>query len=312
MRKKMLIIFLMATSIFCLAQKKENGTIYKEHPVLGVVEAFNKAVASGDTNNIRNFLAADFVASNPARESAFDKGLNKSAYLKQVKTWRDGIDYFSLTTSKGTYPDALEYKDPNEKDVVWVQTWDDLKGLNKQTGVKMDMFIHRLFAIDKNNKIKKLYIYDNASVYNEINSSTGARTNGTIYNHHEYINTVRNMLHAFENKDFQKSYSYYDAGARLFDINRIDETPMTLDESKAQDKKILDAFDIVGLEQIGYPDFMHYELNNSDVVYSWWRWHLVRKSDKKEISVPIHFEHDFNKEGKIVMEIAYYNGAILK
>ncbi|HZF62992.1 MAG TPA: hypothetical protein VEZ55_00830 [Chitinophagaceae bacterium] len=310
--KKLLFSFLIAIPVIALSQKKENGTIYREHPALAVVEAYNRAISTADTNNIGSFLADDFVAYNASGGSAFEKGLNKSAFLKRMKAWREGIDYFSLKTSKGTYPDALEYKDPNEKDVVWVQTWDDLKGVNKQTGVKVDMFLHRLISVDKNNKIKKLFIYDNPSVYDEINASLTERKNGTIYNHHEYINKVRNMLHAFENKDFEKSYGYYDAKARFFDINSTNNNSASLDETKAQDKKILDAFDIVGLEQIGYPDYMHYELNNSDIVYSWWRWHLVRKSDKKEISFPIHFEHDFNKEGKIIREIAYYNAALLK
>lgn len=310
--KKILFGFLIATPLFTLAQKKENGTIYREHPALKVVDAYNKALASGDTTNMGSFLATDFKGHNASGGSQFDKGLNKSAFLKMTKAWRDGIDYFSLSTSKGAYPDALEYKDPEQKDVVWVQSWDNLKGVNKQTGVKMDMFVHTLLSIDKNNKIKQLVIYDNPSVYDEINASQSERTNGTIYNHHEYINKVRNMLHAFENKDFEKSYSYYDVNARFMDINNMEGKSISLDESKAQDKNILDAFDIVGLEQIGYPDYMHYELNNSDIVYSWWRWHVIRKSDKKEITFPIHFEHDFNKEGKIIREIAYYNGAMLK
>jgi hypothetical protein len=229
-----------------------------------------------------------------------------------MKTWRDGIDYFSITASKGTYPDALEYKDPNQKDVVWVQTWDDIKGVHKKTGVKINMFLQRLASVDKNNKIKQLFIYDNPSVYDEINASMNERKNGTIYNHHEYINSVRNMLYAFEHKDFEKSYAYFDNGARFLDVNSLDGKSISFDELKAQDKKILEAFEIVDLEQVGYPDYLHYEISNSDVVYSWWRWHLIRKSDKKEITLPVHYEHDFDKNGKIFREIAYYNAALLK
>ena len=310
--RKLFIGFLMTTSVSGFAQKKENGTIYREHPALAVVDGYTKAIATADTNKIGSFLADNFIAYDASSAGQFDKGLNKAAFLKRMKAWRDGIDYFSLTTTKGTYPDALEYKDPNQKDVVWVQTWDDLKGVNKKTGVKVDMYMQRVMTVDKNNKIKQLFIYDNPSVYDEINASMSERTNGIIYNHHPYINAVRNMLHAFENKDFEKSYAYYDANARFLDINSMDEKTISLDELKAQDKQILDAFEIVGLEQIGYPDYMHYELNNTDVVYSWWRWHLVRKSDKKEISFPIHYEHDFNKDGRIFREIAYYNAAILK
>lgn len=302
----------MMIPIIGLAQKKDNGTIYREHPAITIFEDYTKAVATGDTNKIGSFLADDFVAYDATSAGPFDKGLNKSAFLKRMKTWRDGIDYFSLKTSNGAYPDAIQYKDTAQKDVVWIQAWDDLKGVNKKTGVKMDMPLHRLATINKNNKIKQLFIYDNPSVYDEIGASMNERKNGTIYNHHQYINDVRNMLHAFEHKDLEKSYGYFDGKARFLDINSMDGKSISFEEQKAQDKKILEAFEIVDLEQVGYPDYLHYEISNSDVVYSWWTWHLIRKSDKKEITLPVHYEHDFDKNGKIFREIAYYNAALLK
>jgi predicted CoA-binding protein len=61
----------------------------------------------------------------------------------------DNIDYLSIKRSSGAYPDALEYTDDNQKDVVWVQTWEDVKEYTKATGVKIDMPMHRLFVINK-------------------------------------------------------------------------------------------------------------------------------------------------------------------
>lgn len=301
----------MMVPIIGLAQKKENGTIYREHPSIAVFENYTKAIATGDTNKIGSFLADNFVAYDASSAGPFDKGLNKSAFLKRMKTWRDGIDYFSLKTSNGAYPDALQYKDTAQKDVVWIQAWDDLKGVNKKTGVKMDMPLHRLATINKNNKIEKLFIYDNAAVYDEINASMSERKNGTIYNHHQYINDVRNMLHAFAHSDLTKAHSYYADNAVFLDINHMDRDPNTFDQQKKEDQGVLDAYEVVDLEQVGYPDYMHYEISNSDVVYSWWTWHLIRKSDKKEITLPMHYEHDFNKDGKIFREIVYYNHASL-
>ncbi|MBK9224537.1 MAG: hypothetical protein IPO23_07750 [Flavobacterium sp.] len=74
--------------------------------------------------------------------------------MASVKFWKDNVDYFDISRSKGAYPDALEYKEANNKEVVWVQTWEDVKGMHKKTGVKIDMPMHRLFIVDKNNKIK--------------------------------------------------------------------------------------------------------------------------------------------------------------
>ena len=43
--------------------------------------------------------------------------------------------------------------------------------------------------------------YFNESTFTEIGRSFVERENGTIYNHHEYINTVRIMVNAFKNND---------------------------------------------------------------------------------------------------------------
>ncbi len=42
-------------------------------------------------------------------------------------------------------------------------------------------------------------------------------------------------------------------------------------------------------------------------VYSWWVFHLIRQSDQKEISMPIHFIDTFDEKGKIISEFAYYS-----
>ncbi len=310
--KKLTLVALMFTMIFSYAQKKSNGTVYMNHPAIDVVDAYTKTVDSGDLNKLDTFLADDFRAFKSTTDSQYSKGEDKSAFLKRIKSWRESIDYFSIKTAKGTYPDAIEYKDDNQKDVVWVQTWDEVKGVHKKTGVKINMNLHRLFVINKANKIKTIFVYDNPQVNDEINESYTERTNGTIYNHHQNINNVKNMLFAFENKDLNKSYSYFTNDAVFSDINNMDKKSISFDEQKAIDKKVMDAYDFVGLEVVGYPDYMHYEIGNSGVVYSWWTWHVIRKSDKKEIALPVHYQHNMNKEGKITREMAYYNAALLK
>ena len=310
--RKISLLVVLCTMMFSYAQKKPNGTVYINHPAIDVVNAFNKALNDNDINKLDSFFAEDFKGYFSVSANQFDKGINKVDYVKGLKSWREGLDYFSIANSKEAYPDAIEYKDENQKDVVWVQTWEDVKGVNKKAGVKIDSYLHRLFVINKDNKIKTLFIYDNPQVYNEIDDSMADRTNGTIYNHHENINNVRNMLFAIEQKDFTKAYSYYSSDARFFDINSVDNKPNSLEEQKVIDKKIVDAYEIVGLEQVGYPDYMHYEMGDTGVVYSWWIWHLIRKSDKKEIALRMHYQHNMNKDGKITREVAYYSNDLLK
>ena len=311
MKKIITLVLVVATGI-TYAQKKANGTIYVDHPAITTVEAMTQAYVSGNTDKVAGYLADDFKYYSGTTTNKDDKGLDKAAYLKTVKIWKDNVDYLSIKRSKGAYPDALEYKDENQKDLVWVQTWEEIKGVDKNTGVKIDRPIHRLYTVNKDNKIKTLINYSTSAVGEEINQSKAERTNGKIYNHHENINTIRKMIAAFENKDLDKSYSYYDSKATFIDINSTDiNKEFTLEEQKENDKQLFDAFDLTSIDQVGYPDYLHYELDDSRVVQSWWKFRLIRKSDKKSIVLPIMLIDTFNDKGKIVNEILYYSQKVL-
>lgn len=311
MKKNFSMVLLIAVCI-TYAQKKTNGTIYVEHPAITVVESMSQAFVSGDTDRVASFLADDFKSFNGSSSDKDDKGQDKASFLKEVSFWKDNVDYLSIKRSQGAYPDALEYKEANNKDVVWVQTWEDLRGVHSKTGVKIDMPLHRLFIVDKNNKIKTIIRYSNNSIFDEIGNSFNDRENGTIFNHHEYINDVRKMIYAFENKDFDKAYSFYDEKATFSDINMPLGKSITLAEQKANDQNLFDKFDLTSIDMVGYPDYLHYEMGDARVVQSWWNFRLTRKSDKKKIVLPIFFIDNFNDKGKITSEIAYYSEKLLE
>ena len=311
MKKTVLMVMLLLGCI-AYSQKKSNGTIYIDHPAIKIVEDMSKAFVSGDSVKVASYLADDFKSYYGVSTNPNDKGQDKAGFLKNVKGWKNELDYYSITRAKGAYPDAIEYADKDQKDVVWVQTWEQLKGVHKKTGVKVDMPMHRLFVVNKDNKIKTIIEYSNSSIGDEIGQSFDVRENGTIYNHHDYINVVRNMVAAFENKDYVKSYSYYDDKAQFRDINLPRDKTFTLTEQKANDKKMLEEFDITSIDVVGYPDYLHYELNNAKVVLSWWNINLIRKKDKKEIVLPVMFMDNFNDAGKITQETAYYSAKILE
>ena len=312
MKRSISIVLLMAISI-TYAQKKTNGTIYVEHPAITTVEAMTQAFVSGNTDKVASFLSDDFKAYNGTSINKNDKGRDKQSFLKDVKFWKDNVDYLSISRSKGAYPDALEYKgDANQKDLVWVQTWEDIKGVHNKTGVKIDMPVHRLYTVDKNNKIKTCIDYSNSIIGDEIGQSFTDRKNGEIYNHHEYINDVRKMIYAFVNKDFDKAYSFYDENVKFRDINSPNEKGISLTEQKANDKKLLENFEITSVDINGYPDYLHYELGDTRVVQSWWTYTLIRKSDKKVINLPMLYIDEFNDKGKITSEIAYYSEKALE
>ena len=312
--KKITIFAMMMLPFIGFCQKKENGKIYIEHPAINVVDAFTKAMVKGDTVAMSKMMTDDFKAQNVVTSTPFTVGTSKAAYLRNAMVWFNNLDYYSIKTAEGTYPDAFEYtKNPTDNNAITVETWDEMKGVHKTTGVKANMFLHRSFNLTKDNKIRRIGNYINPEVPNEIDRASVVRTNGIIYSQHDNINKLRLMMAAAEHGDWDKYYGFYDKDATFFDVNDMEAKPHNLEAEKVGDKAVFDKFELVSFEQTGYPDFMKYEMQNDDgTLYSWWNVHLRRKSDKKMIKVPMHYDMVVSKEGKIVSCISYYNAALLK
>lgn len=308
--KKIALFTLMLVTIITYSQKKKNGTIFIEHPAIEVVESMLQAFADGDADKAASYLAEDFKAFEGTGTDKDDEGVTKEGFHGMIKFVKENYDYVSIKRSPGAYPDALEYKDDDFG--LTVQTWTHFKGVHKKTGVKIDMPMHRLFTMTDDNKIKRMIIYNNQLPFAEIRRSFVERKNGTIYNHHENINTVRRMIHAFENDDLETAYSFYTEKARLRNINMPIGETLSVEESKANDEKFKEKFEIKSIDVNGYPDYLNYGIGNAKIVHSWWDVRLIRKSDDKKIIVPVMFVHRFNDDGKITSEVAYFSSKLLE
>lgn len=310
--KKALLIFASTLCVFTtFAQKKTNGTVYIEHPAIKAVADFEAATVSGDSAKIASFLTDGFKSYSGTSSSYTDTGSSKKAFINLALRYSRELDYFALDTYPGSYPDAIEYVKDNKDQEVWVQTWSQLKGVHKETGVKIDAAAHRLYRLTKDNKIKSIINYSNGSLIDEIGNSYGNRTNGIIYNHHDFINTVRKAMYAFEKGDLDKCLSYYSDDARFADINMEYGKSVSKKDIKAVWQKFLNDFEIKSIEVVGYPDYLEYEMNEGREVLSWWKYNLVRKADKKAITVPLHISNSFSKDGKIEAEVLYMSDVLL-
>ncbi len=85
----------------------------------------------------------------------------------------------------------------------------------------------------------------------------------------------------------------------------------TLEEDKEGMKQMMEAFDITGIDVQGYPDYLNYSMGDAKVVQPWWKLRMTRKSDSKKIVLPLFLLHDFNDEGKIIGESAYYSQTLM-
>lgn len=303
---------MMVFTVVTYGQKKKNGTIFVDHPAITTVESMLQAFVKGDAEKVGSYLDEEFRSFNGSSTNKDDKGGTKEDFMNQTKSVNKNYSYFSMERSAGAYPDALEYKDGNNDDVVWVQTWDHVKGVHNKTGVKLDMPFHRLFVVNKDNKILSMINYFDARVFLEVGQSFADRENGVIYNHHESINKVRRMVAAIEHGDFDKAYSFFDEKARFTTVHMSNGESMSLKEEKAASKKMREDFDITSIDVRGYPDYLNYGIGNSKVVQSWWSVRLVRKSDKKKIILPLLLIHDFNDKGMITRESAYFSAKLME
>jgi len=301
--KKHVIIIMMIFSVVMYSQKKKNGTVYNEHPAIDLAESMQQAFVKGDTITLANCLADDFRAFNGMNSNPDAKGATKQNIINQSKWWSKNIAYFSISRTKGASPDALKYDDG---DGLWVQTWDNMRGVHDETGVKLDMPIHRMFFVNKDNKITTMITYDDRSIFDEVGQSFDARTNGKIYNHHDNINKVLRMMTALEHSDVDKAFSYFTENARFTNLDLPDGEFNTLTQEKEGFQDMTKNWTIESIDVRGYPDYLEYEVGNSKVVQSWWTARMTRKSDGKKVKIPLMFIHNFNDDGNITREAGYY------
>ena len=306
--RKYALFLLMVFTITGYAQKKKNGTVYIEHPAIEVVDAFSKSWVAGDAEKALSYVADDLKIWDGNETNRDAKPGTKEGLAKNMTWWQENIDYLSLKPWGEAYPDAIEYKDEDHDDVVWVQTWSHLKGMHKETGVKIDVPVHRLYVVNQDNKIKTIINYGSNDAWNELQRSYSTLENGTIYKNHDYINTVRKLIGALEHSDLDLYYSYFDDGAGFRNIHMaVDAKPMTIEEDREGMTKMLEDFEIHSIDVQGYPDYLNYGLGDAKIVQSWWKFRMKRKSDSKKFTLPVMLIHDFDDEGKIIRENAYYS-----
>ena len=170
----------------------------------------------------------------------------------------------------------------------------------------MDMPVHRLYQMTSDNKIKNMITYDNDLQWNERRRSFAPRTNGTIYNNHDNINTVRLMMGALANGDPDTGFSYFTEDATFTNLDMKSDESHTVAEEKEMFEGMLKDWTFDSIDVVGYPDYLEYEMGGAKVVQSWWDARMTRKSDGKKVVLPLMMTHDFNDEGKITRETGYY------
>ena len=304
---KNIIYLLSFLFVFSLnAPKNKNGVIYGKHPGIDLIAEYHKAVADGDTEKASSILH-DNVGWYDGNTNDRKWG-GKQTILGNISWFKNYFDYVSFDDSEGAYPDMLETKRSGN----WLQSWFNVYGVHKNTGVELDHPVLRLYRLnDDFTKILTIIEYSNKLNFRQFGDARTDMKNGVVYMNHENINTVRKWIYSFLNKDYEKAYSYWAEDAVIQNINLTWGESLTLEDAKKSNEDFLKVFDLVGIDEIGYPDYIEYDWRDSKSVLSWWMYKFVRKSDGKEIEVPVHHSIDFNDEGKISGSFSYWNQSLL-
>ena len=82
----------------------------------------------------------------------------KQRVLNNINWFKNYFDYVSFNDTEGAYPDYVETKRSGN----WVYSWFNVYGIHKNTGVKLDHPVLRLYALNKDNS-KILRIVENSA-----------------------------------------------------------------------------------------------------------------------------------------------------
>ena len=145
--------------------------------------------------------------------------------------------------------------------------------------------------------------------------------NGVIYKEHPYIEAVKQLAALYEKGDADAMAKFYADSALAYGMTRynVDTSKVaqlsvppgkSLAGVKAGWQNIFDNWEQIKMRPIGTPDGLAYD-NQPFMVQSWWLLTLVNKKTKKVAKVEMVLFDQFNKDGKIAIQIEFYDPASL-
>ena len=306
--KKLFSTFLVLCVLMGVnAQKNPNGVIYDKHPSIDVVEKFMQAFVKGDAATMTSLTTDDFKAFNAMNTNWDYKGQDLATCIRNAQNYANNYTNFSITKTEGSYPDALEYK----KDGLWVYTFNMFFAINKKSGFKIQSPYDCAFIFNaEGTKIRRMNFTMNTAMLVKNAESEQTLTNGILYKNHPNIVKVRKLVANFSLANMDGMFTDFAPNARFNDLNYAYGVSKNIEERKKDLTPFFENIEIIGIDEIGYPDMLDHD-GPSSVVDSWWSMRLRNKKTNKKFKIALVFSHTFNDQGQIQTESAYYNGSQL-
>jgi len=307
MKKLFSILLLLCFITGVNAQKNPNGVIYDKHPAIDVVEKFMQAFVKGDAATMTSLTTDDFRAYNAMNTNWDYKGQDLATCIRNAQNYANNYTNFSITKTPGSYPDALEYK----KDGLWVNTFNMFFAINKKSGFKIQSPYDCTFIINaEGTKIKRMNFTMNTAMLVKNAESEQTLTNGILYKNHPNIVKVRKLVANLSLGNVEGIFADFAPNARFNDLNYAYGVSKGIEERKKDLTPFFENIEIIGIDEVGYPDMLDHD-GPSSVVDSWWSMRLRNKKTNKKFKLALVFSHTFNDQGQIQTESAYYNGSQL-
>ena len=304
--KKLFSTFLLLCVLMGVnAQKNPNGVIYDKHPSIDVVEKFMQAFVKGDAATMTSLTTDDFKAFNAMNTNWDYKGQDLATCIRNAQNYANNYTNFSITKTEGSYPDALEYK----KDGLWVYTFNMFFAINKKSGFKIQSPYDCAFIFNaEGTKIRRMNFTMNTAMLVKNAESEQTLTNGILYKNHPNIVKVRKLVANFSLANMDGMFTDFAPNARFNDLNYAYGVSKNIEERKKDLTPFFENIEIIGIDEIGYPDMLDHD-GPSSVVDSWWSMRLRNKKTNKKFKIALYLSHTFNDQGQIQQENNYYSAA---
>jgi len=163
---KIFITLFSLISISSIAQKPvKNGTIYKEHPYITIINNNTDLLSKQDLTKWAESFADTVKFYNPMNYGS--KPLNLEELKQHIDLFLNDWSDISFTKQKGSYPDAFEWANDGGFKVqsYWLQSQ-----TNKKTGKIAKFNYIQMDEFNKNGKIvEEKFYYDPTSLIDASN-----------------------------------------------------------------------------------------------------------------------------------------------
>jgi hypothetical protein len=156
--KKLLFVVLLLSACSAFAQSpQKNGTIYKEHPYITIVNNSNDLFLKQDWDGLAKLYADTVKFYDPSTPKAMSMADQKKGWISIYNDWEQ------ISVKKQGYPDGLQY----DKDPFTVQSWWVINVVNKKTKKPAKVFMVQFDTFNKDGKIDSELAYYDATPFIE-------------------------------------------------------------------------------------------------------------------------------------------------